>query len=142
MNDYPEITGHFIDLLHDYITEFESHVLRFEKNPNDTELFDAMFRTVHNIKGGSGNLGLTDIYRFAHNIEDSLLPIKNGDPGRHAPTINSLLSSADLLRLLVEAVATGGACDSALVEHWVRESNSIKVQMDRTDRQAGEAYGI
>ncbi|MGL4369322.1 MAG: Hpt domain-containing protein [Spirochaetota bacterium] len=54
------------------LDEMERCLLSLEDNPSDTEMINALFRSVHTIKGSSGMFGFNDIMAFTHIVENIL----------------------------------------------------------------------
>jgi two-component system chemotaxis sensor kinase CheA len=59
------------------LDNMESCLLELEKDPGDTESINALFRSVHTIKGSSGMFGLEDVERFTHIVESVLDEVRN-----------------------------------------------------------------
>lgn len=89
------------------ITDLEDGLLRIEKEPDDSELLNTIFRAAHTIKGSSGSLGLCDISKFTHNMEEILDLVRQQKLSPEKDLISLLLSATDKIKEMVEAVATG-----------------------------------
>ncbi|MBN2038768.1 MAG: chemotaxis protein CheA [Spirochaetes bacterium] len=61
------------------LDEMERCLLELEKNNDDEEIINALFRSVHTIKGSSGMFGYHDIEKFTHVVENVLDKLRNGD---------------------------------------------------------------
>ncbi len=62
MVDYKKLYGVFVDEAMERLAELEDGLLQLEKNAEDRELLNTIFRAAHTIKGSSGSLGLKDIF--------------------------------------------------------------------------------
>jgi two-component system, chemotaxis family, sensor kinase CheA len=60
------------------LTEMELSLLTLEDIPDDAETINALFRSVHTVKGSSGMFGLTDIMNFSHTVENLLDNLRQG----------------------------------------------------------------
>ncbi|MFH0977556.1 MAG: chemotaxis protein CheA [Spirochaetota bacterium] len=75
------------------LDEMERCLLALEKEPGDQESINALFRSVHTIKGSSGMFGYSEIERFSHVVENILDRLRKG----------VLLIDASLSSVLLEA---------------------------------------
>lgn len=69
----------------------------------DSENINAMFRSVHSIKGGAGAFGLDRLIKFAHVFENVLDDLRSNKLEVDADMIGLLFSSSDHLADLIEA---------------------------------------
>ena len=116
-------------LLQDFITEsselvdqLDSDLIRLEdaEDPRDrSETLNSIFRAMHTIKGGAGFLALDNVTTFAHAAEDALNHLRQGSDEVTATTVDTLLRSADQMRIMIDALGTGDtppACPEELLE--------------------------
>lgn len=99
-----DIIYEFIAESNEYLEDAESALLQLEKNPNDAEAINTVFRAFHTIKGTSGFLQLDLSTRFAHVAESFFSRIRDGEitcTGRNA---DLSLRSIDMVKLLVQSV--------------------------------------
>jgi len=73
------------DLLNEFLTEsaeslavLDVELVKFEQNPQDTEILQNIFRLVHTIKGTCGFLGLPRLESVAHAGENVLGKFRQG----------------------------------------------------------------
>ncbi len=95
-------------LLHDfivegleYIDEIEVNILNLEKNPEDKDYINAIFRPFHSIKGVASFLNLDKIRDLAHTLENLLDKARNGELTVSPPVIDVVLEGADALKALI-----------------------------------------
>ena len=103
-------------LLHDfivegleYIDEIETNILNLEKNPDDKDFINAIFRPFHSIKGVASFLNLDRIRDLAHTLENLLDKARNGETAVTPPVIDVVLSGADVLKALCASIEGAGA---------------------------------
>ncbi len=58
------------------LTDFVQQLSIYERNKNE-EIITKLMRDAHSIKGSAGILGLTEVQKLAHSVEDLLSEIKN-----------------------------------------------------------------
>lgn len=92
------------DLLSDFLTEtgesldvIDNELVRFEKEPNNAQILDNVFRLVHTIKGTCGFLGLPRLETLAHAAETLMGRYRDGaevtDDG-----VSTILKSIDRIK--------------------------------------------
>ncbi len=77
------------------------------RNPHDKTRFNALFRTIHSLKGSASYVGLAEVSEFAHLYESLLAGIRDGRyPLDKKETLNILVRARDFLEDLVFAPDT------------------------------------
>src|SRR3954471_10288585 len=73
------------DMLKDFVVEamdlavnVEEHLLRLERDPNNKETLNAVFRSFHTIKGGAGFMGLPALVAACHLTENLFDALRTG----------------------------------------------------------------
>ena len=112
MSDYLDINNE--ELLKDFFSEaeqqveiLESNVLVIEQNPEDRNSIDEIFRAAHTLKGGSATVEMTELSKFTHAMEDLLDEIRSGSVKVTGETVDMLLKSIDIIKLMLDARASG-----------------------------------
>lgn len=106
--DEPVLGESDLPLVHDFIGESVGHVeaaeaelLKLEKNPDDAEAVNAVFRSFHTIKGVAGFLNLQQIGRLAHASESLLDLARNGKLRLSGAYSDVVLKASDMMRTLI-----------------------------------------
>jgi two-component system chemotaxis sensor kinase CheA len=97
-------------LLQDFVVESEEALQRMDQDmvalesaPNDADLLNRIFRSIHTIKGTSSFLSLDPIVRLSHRTEDVLNALRRGDCRLTRRMMDALLGARDQLgRMLVD----------------------------------------
>lgn len=106
----------FIDdsLLKDYFDEaysqidmIESNLLVLEKNTEDKEAIDSIFRAAHTLKGGSATVQMDEITKFTHLLEDAMDEIRSGKVKVDASIVDTLLNALDVIKNMVKSRSEG-----------------------------------
>lgn len=85
------------------LNNLNNELLKLEENPEDEGLLNEVFREAHTLKGSAKMVGLTNINRIAHQMEDLLGRIKEKQ-FKLTPEINDLLFEClDSTKILLEA---------------------------------------
>ncbi|MCC6319248.1 MAG: chemotaxis protein CheA [Gemmatimonadaceae bacterium] len=116
MNKYAEL---FVTESRDYLTAMEHALLQLEADPQAREPIDALFRSVHTLKGMSGVMGYSTVTELSHAMETRLARVRAEEESLGPGTIDMLFEAADALARAVE-VATEGRPTALDVASLVR----------------------
>ncbi len=96
-------------LLRDFIAETGEHLedternlMRLGKQPDDVELLNDIFRSIHTIKGSSEYLGFQRIAGLSHKLENLLDLMRREEVTADSGVIELLISTNDRLGVLLE----------------------------------------
>ncbi len=103
--DDPSFYEDFITEAQEHFEQIESNFLALEEAPGDLELLNAIFRSVHTIKGASGFLGLTKVQNLAHIGENVLDDLRKGRMKQTDEVTELLFETTDVLKVLVNDVS-------------------------------------
>ena len=114
------------DLLDDFIAEtretlesLTNQLVEWERDPDNRDLLDSVFRFVHTVKGSCGFLELPRLLRLSHAAEDALSAARAGEVMASAELVTAVLAIIDRIAALTEALETGVAVfdnDSDLID--------------------------
>jgi two-component system chemotaxis sensor kinase CheA len=107
-----EIKQTFFQECEEQLSELESGLLSIEDGNYDAETVNAVFRSVHSIKGGAAAFGFDGLVAFVHVFESVLDLMRSNALAPSAPVMKVLLRASDVLSDLVRA-----ARDDAPVSH-------------------------
>lgn len=105
INEDLEIFLEFLSETSDHLEESESNILSIEDDSSDLETINAIFRSIHSIKGSAGFLGLTDMQRLSHELETLLDKARKSELIITQEIISISLDSIDLIRKLRDNLA-------------------------------------
>lgn len=91
----------FREEAYDLLNHLEDHLLQLEAAPEDDAHIDAVFRTIHTIKGSAGMFGFTSIAGFTHGVENTLDRVRHGELPVTAELIGLMLEARDHTRELL-----------------------------------------
>ena len=110
-----ELLSDFILESRDHLTQVELQMITLEKDPQETEAINTVFRAFHTIKGLAGFLALDEIREIAHETESLLDLARNHKLIICPATVDVVLASADFLRIALtnlEQRLTGAAASA------------------------------
>src|SRR5215218_5850267 len=80
----------------------------------DVDLVNAVFRTMHSIKGAAGFLGLNRIGTLAHSLEELLNNLRNREFVPTSELVTTMLRAADFMKGLIDSVETSNDADVSI----------------------------
>ncbi|MBI9074743.1 MAG: chemotaxis protein CheA [Desulfatibacillum sp.] len=99
-----ELIESFIQESLEHLGTIEIHVLELEKDPDNLQLVDAIFRPFHTIKGVSGFLNLMEINKLAHQIETVLDDARSKKIPVSPNLVDIVLDGVDLVIRLIDDI--------------------------------------
>jgi len=103
MGEFNDLIPEFIDESLEHLKNIEKDIIILENRTTDNELINRVFRVVHSIKGGSAFLGLKNIERLSHKMEDIFNRVRSNDLEFTSRISSSFLKSIDKLREMLES---------------------------------------
>lgn len=99
-----EIVESFLIETKEILESLDVDLIKLEKNPDDKELLNQVFRSFHTIKGTSGFLGLDKIPKVTHRCEDILNKLRKGEVSLNNKIMDGIFLSHDNLKSLLASV--------------------------------------
>lgn len=91
------------------LDQLEAGLLDLEAGRAGPDTVHAVFRAAHTLKGSAATVGLEDMARLTHAMENRLDAWRQGQASPTADEISRLLTGVDSLRVMLAAVAAGDA---------------------------------
>ncbi|MER3422216.1 MAG: hypothetical protein C4293_02255 [Nitrospiraceae bacterium] len=92
----------------------EAALLRLEKNPDDADIIQQLFRTVHTLKGSAYTVGFKSIGDIIHHVEDFMGAVREG-------RMKMTMELADVIFRVIDVVKLLMRRDPRSLEHTRRE---------------------
>ncbi len=110
LDEDPEIIRDFILESREHLAQVEIQMITLEKEPEDSESINTVFRAFHTIKGLAGFMGLGDIQEVAHETETLLDLARNQKLSITPAVVDVVLAAADFLKSWLDRLeaALGG----------------------------------
>lgn len=131
-SDLAQFNKEFFEESAEHVATVEEGLLQIERNPNDRELLNRIFRAAHSIKGVAGMLGFTDIMDFTHKMETLLDKIRHGKIVPDKPVVDLLLQATDGLKSLL-----GAAEGKEPADHTALAALAARLEAAATEQTAG-----
>ena len=97
----------FLAEAEEHLVVLEKGFLKLEKNPSELSGIQELFRAAHTIKGSAALVKLDTTSKVAHNLEDVLESIRDGNTPVTRPVIDWLLHTLDAIKLLISEITLG-----------------------------------
>lgn len=134
----------FIEETDDQIELLDEDIVRLEKESDEPELLQEIFRAAHTIKGSSAMVGHQQMAALTHAMESLLDKLRNGDLSVTTEIIDALLSALDNLKTLKSEITSDeesgldtGPVISVLAN--LTEGNTVQQQTPAPSLSPGQA---
>jgi len=101
--------GLFIDESKENLQVLNGNLLKLEKEPENTEVLNEIFRVAHTFKGMAKTMGFNHTADLTHNMENLLEPLRSGKKQANSRVVDLLFSCLDKLEGLVDSVVEKGS---------------------------------
>jgi len=126
------------DIIEDYTASFSEHYViinncigMLDNTPDDEDIINEVFRSLHTIKGNADMCQLDTITQFTHALEDIVAEIRDGNI-EYQPLIGEIiLLSLDKTKEFSKNIFNNTPVDKNQVENICDELNRIKLQPDQ-----------
>ncbi|MHB8064728.1 MAG: chemotaxis protein CheW [Ruminiclostridium sp.] len=109
MSQYLQI---FIEESNEHVQSLNQCLLQIEKDPEDKNVLNEIFRVAHTIKGMAGTMGFTKMTKLTHDMENVLHAIRSDEIKVTSDLVDVLFKCLDALENYVSSViATSGEGD-------------------------------
>ncbi|GAA0331967.1 chemotaxis protein CheA [Bacillus carboniphilus] len=105
MNQYLEM---FIEESKEHLQSCNDHLLELEKQPDNLQIVNEIFRLAHTLKGMSATMGYEDIASLTHQMENVLDAIRNEQISVTSDILDVVFTSVDHLEEMVLSISEGG----------------------------------
>ena len=104
MDEMQEIIDDFLVESGELISSLDNNLVELESQPENLELLNEIFRAAHTIKGTSSFLGFEQVTGLTHKMEDILNKLRKSELKVTPHTMDLLLESLDILKVLINNV--------------------------------------
>lgn len=102
MDDTSKYRDLFFDESDEYLQTLNDCLLQLEKNPDDKNLLDEIFRAAHTLKGMAATMGYKTMTELTHGMESVLELFRTGNSGIDSDVISLIFKCLDKLSEIVE----------------------------------------
>ncbi|GGW73777.1 chemotaxis protein CheA [Alteromonas halophila] len=99
-----EILQDFLVEAGEILEQLQEQLVDLERNPEDGDLLNAIFRGYHTVKGGAGFLSLTELVEICHGAENVFDVMRNGQRTLTPELMDVILQATDVVVEMFEKV--------------------------------------
>ncbi|MBO4395870.1 MAG: chemotaxis protein CheA [Eubacterium sp.] len=115
----------FIDETKEHLQSLNEHVLALEKEPDDADTVNEIFRAAHTLKGMAGTMGFARMQRLTHDLENVFSEIRNGNMKASAKLVDILFRGLDALEGYLQVISSEGNEGTEDNEDIINDLNAI-----------------
>ncbi len=135
--DTSQYMNMFLEESMDNLQTLNESLLELEKNPNDVDKVNEIFRVAHTIKGMAATMGFTDIAELTHKMEDVLSKFRDGQLNVTQEVVTVLFDCLDTLERMVSNIEEG--TDSSVdIEAIIKSLHNISQVKDVDENKEKE----
>ncbi len=135
LGEYQDI---FLEEADEQLQELNQNLLELEKNPEDIDIINNIFRAAHSLKSSAAFVGLNDLSDLAHKMENLLQGIRDQTMQITPEIVDVIFKCFDEINGVIEAVASGEEPSQDLT--WI--INEIKAVSEKAQGEAPVSPGI
>lgn len=125
----PEVLSYFIPEAQEYLELLEANLLRLDKDPQNKELINQLFRSAHTLKGSAYTVGFQSIGDLVHHVEDFMGSVRDGSLSVLRGHTDLMLRAIDVVRVLMRR-------DLNKVDDTKRRFDAARTELSRLDQGA------
>lgn len=122
VSQYLEI---FIDETNGHLQSLSDHIMILEKEPENTETINEIFRAAHSLKGMAGTMGFKRMQRLTHDMENVFQEIRNGEMKVTSDLIDVLFDCLDAIEAYLDNIKASSDEGTNDNEAIIKELNDI-----------------
>lgn len=122
VSQYLEI---FIDETKEHLQSLNEQLLVLEKEPDNSETINEIFRAAHSLKGMAGTMGYKRMQRLTHDMENVFSEIRTGKMSVKAELVDVLFRGLDALESYLTNIVNAGNEGSEDYEEIIATLNRI-----------------
>jgi two-component system chemotaxis sensor kinase CheA len=104
LGEYQDI---FLEEADEQLQELNQNLLELEKNPDNIEIINNIFRAAHSLKSSAAFVGLNELSDLAHTMENLLQGIRDGSMEITSEVVDIIFKCFDEIRNVIDTVSVG-----------------------------------
>jgi two-component system chemotaxis sensor kinase CheA len=105
--DMSQYLDMFLEESYENIQSLNDEVLKLEKNPDNKETINTIFRAAHTIKGMSASMGFNDMTELTHKMENVFDKFRNDELKVSSDVVNVVFKCIDVLTAMLDNIKEG-----------------------------------
>ena len=136
VSQYLEI---FIDETKEHLQSLSDHLMILEKEPEDADTINEIFRAAHSLKGMAGTMGFKRMQRLTHDMEDVFSEIRSGNMKVTADLVDLLFKCLDALETYLDTIMNSADEGTEDNEDIVQNLNDILAGKEQGDTKSQDS---
>ena len=136
VSQYLEI---FIDETKEHLQSLNEQILVLEREPENVDTINEIFRAAHSLKGMSGTMGYKRMQRLTHDMENVFSEIRNGKMKASAKLVDVLFRGLDALEQYLDVIVNSGDEGTEDNEDIIKALNDILAEGTGQPNEAPKA---
>lgn len=136
VSQYLEI---FIDETKEHLQSLNEQLLILEKEPDNTDTINEIFRAAHSLKGMAGTMGFKRMQRLTHDMENVFSEIRNGKMTVKANLVDILFRGLDALENYLSCITETSDEGTEDNEDIINDLNATLTEDGGTAKASGSA---
>lgn len=137
--DIEEIKQLFFQDAQDHLEAMEKALSSLESDTSDHEAIDALFRSVHSLKGDSGCAGLESIGEALHSFETELDKLRTRQRGFGDDDLRVVREVVDQIAPLIEAIKSDRGVPQKFAEAVAQLVDELGPSIDQGAREPAQS---
>src|SRR5574344_725357 len=122
VSQYLEI---FIDETKEHLQSLNDQLMIIEKEPENTDAINEIFRAAHSLKGMAGTMGYKRLQRLTHDMEDVFSAVRSGQMKVKSNLMDVLFQALDAIEGYVDTIQNTSEEGDNDNENIIKELNDI-----------------
>ena len=101
VSQYLEI---FVEETREHLQNLNEHILVLEKEPENMDTINEIFRAAHSLKGMAGTMGYKRMQHLTHNMENVFSEIRNGKMNASSELVDTIFQCLDALESYLDNI--------------------------------------
>ena len=101
VSQYLEI---FVEETREHLQNLNEHILVLEKEPENMDTINEIFRAAHSLKGMAGTMGYKRMQHLTHNMENVFSEIRNGKMNASSELVDTIFQCLDALETYLDNI--------------------------------------
>ena len=109
--DMSQYLGSFLAEATEHLQALNANLLELEQRPDNKDVFNEILRSAHTLKGMSATMGFRHMAELTHEMESTLLLLKDCQVSVASEVVNVLFRCLDALQAMINGVEAGSEDD-------------------------------
>jgi len=105
--DFSQLIGVFTAETKDHLEKLNQGIILLEKNPDNLDIIQDLFREAHSLKGAAATMGYLEIKDISHRIEDIFSAIRDRRLRFNPAIADKIFLGLDAIREFLEGIISG-----------------------------------